>query len=258
MKSFICDMDGVIYKGKNLINGADSFIHKLISSNAKFLFLTNNSEQSAQELKEKLNKLGISGLTENNFITSAIATAEFLKSQEKNKKVFVIGGSAIEEEIQKAGFILTDGTDDEAFYVIVGKTKNFNYEMLKKACNLITKGAKFIATNPDIIDPIETGFEPACGSILASIESATNKKAYIIGKPNALMMQMAKRKLEESSKNLVMIGDRMDTDIIAGMEAGMTTCLVLSGVSTKNTINNFAYKPDYVFEDVSKIDLNML
>ena len=249
-KSIISDMDGVIYRGKNLIEGALEFVNRLLKDRTKFLFLTNNSEQSPIDIKRKLENLGIEGLTEDNFITSAMATAIFLQSQKPDGSAYVIGGGGLSNELYKVGFSITESRPD---YVVVGKTAHFNYDMMKKAVNFIEKGAKFIATNPDVVDPTENGLEPACGSILASIETACGKKPYIVGKPNALMMMIARKKLGAHSSDTAIIGDRMDTDIVAGLEAGMTTCLVLSGVSQIDTIDKFPYRPNYVFKNVGEI-----
>ncbi|MDR0306266.1 MAG: HAD-IIA family hydrolase [Chitinispirillales bacterium] len=255
VKHVISDMDGVIYRGKSLIPGAKEFISGLISSNTKFLFLTNNSEQTPLDLARKLERLGVKGIQESNFITSAMATATFLHNQRPAGTVFVVGGGGLISELYKAGFSVSEHKPD---YVVVGKTASFNFEMLKKAISLIMDGAKFIGTNPDVIDPMENGFEPACGSLLAAIEIASGKKPYIVGKPNSLMMTIALNQLGVVANETVMIGDRMDTDIVAGMEAGMKTCLVLSGVSTKDTIDEFPYKPDYICENVGEIDLSRM
>jgi NagD protein len=251
MISIISDMDGVIYRGNQLIDGANEFVERMISSETKFLFLTNNSEQTPRDLKRKLNKMGIKGLCENNFITSAMATAMFLRQQKENASAYVLGGGGLINELYNVGYTISQSNPD---YVVVGKTSHFNYESLKTAVGLIKNGAKFIGTNPDMIDPTENGFEPACGTILAAIEAASGKKPYIIGKPNSLMMMMAAKKLGVRPEESVMIGDRMDTDIVGGMEAGMKTCLVLSGVSKREDIDDFPYSPDFVFESVAEID----
>ena len=255
MKKIISDMDGVLYRGKQLIPGAKEFVQKLIESNNPFLFLTNNSEQTPLDLLRKLEMLGIEGLEEKHFINSAMATAQFLHKQNPGAKVFVIGGGATVNELYKYGFSITDSDPD---YVVVGKTTSFNYNMMKTAVRLILNGAQFIGTNPDIVDPKEEGLEPASGAILASIEVSTGIKPYVVGKPNPLMMLTAKNQLEAHSKDCVMIGDRMDTDIIGGMEAGMDTILVLSGVSDRETIKKFPYKPTHIFENVGEIDLEAL
>lgn len=250
-KSILSDMDGVIYRGKSLVEGAQDFIRRLRETRTPFLFLTNNSEQTPIDLLRKLEGMGIDGLSEQNFYTSAMATAAFLHSQKPRGTAYVIGGSGLASELYKAGFSLTESNPD---YVVVGKTPNFNFEMMKKALRLIDKGARFIATNPDVVDPTESGLEPAAGSILAAIEVACGKKPYVVGKPNALMMLSARKQLGSHSADTVMIGDRMDTDIVAGLEAGMTTCLVLSGVSTLETLDEFPYRPNHVFKNVGEID----
>lgn len=255
MKNIISDMDGVLYRGKQLIPGAKEFVQRLLDSNVPFLFLTNNSEQTPIDLIRRLEILGIGGLEEKHFITSAMATAQFLYKQNPGAKVYVVGGGGMVSELYKLGFSITDVDPD---YVVVGKTTSFNFSMLKTATRLIRNGAQFIGTNPDIVDPGEQGFEPASGAILASIEVATGKKPYIVGKPNPLMMLVAKNQLGAHAKDTVMIGDRMDTDIIGGMEAGMETILVLSGVSSRETITEFPYRPTYVFDNVGDIDLEAL
>ncbi len=255
MKNIISDMDGVLYRGKQLIPGAKAFVDRLIASQANFLFLTNNSEQTPIDLVRKLELLGIDGLEEKHFITSAMATAKFLHDQNPGAKVYVVGGGGMVSELYKLGFSITDVDPD---YVVVGKTTSFNYSQMKTAVRLILNGAQFIGTNPDIVDPGEQGLEPASGAILAAIEVATGKKPYVVGKPNPLMMLIAKNQLGVHSKDTVMIGDRMDTDIIGGMEAGMDTILVLSGVSQPDTIAQFPYRPTHVFENVGEIDLDKL
>ncbi len=250
-KSILSDMDGVIYRGKSLVDGAQAFIRRLVETNTPFLFLTNNSEQTPIDLLRKLEGMGIEGLTEHNFYTSAMATAAFLHSQKPGGSAYLIGGNGLASELYKVGFSLTETKPD---YVVVGKTPHFNFDMMRKALRLIDKGAKFIATNPDVVDPTEAGLEPAAGSILAAIEVACGKKPYVVGKPNALMMMSARKKLGSHSSETVMIGDRMDTDIVAGLEAGMTTCLVLSGVSTLATLDESPYRPTHVFKNVGEID----
>ncbi len=249
-KSVISDMDGVIYRGGKLIPGAEEFVTRLINREEPFLFLTNNSEQTPLDLKLKLEHLGIQGVTEENFITSAMATAMFLRDQKEEARVFVIGGGGLINELYNVGFSISETNPD---YVVVGKTSNFNFDMIKKAVRLIQAGAKFIGTNPDVVDPTESGIEPACGTILAAIETASGHKPYIVGKPNSLMMMLATRKMGVHADDTIMVGDRMDTDIVGGMEAGMTTALVLSGVTDKDELTQFPYTPDHVFNSVADI-----
>jgi len=253
IQAVISDMDGVLYRGKHLIPGAKEFVQRLCEKGIPFLFLTNNSEQTPLDLKRKLESLGISGVSEDNFITSAMATAEFLRSQKPGATVYVIGGGGLASEMYRVGF---STSDTHADYVVVGKTTSFHFDMLKKAVRLIQNGAKFIGTNPDVVDPAEDGIEPACGSLLAAIEAATGKKPYIVGKPNPMMMLIAKRKLGCHASGTLMIGDRMDTDIRGGMEAGMKTALVLSGVTTREMVKDFPYQPDYIFDHVGQIPLD--
>jgi NagD protein len=249
-------MDGVIYRGGTLVPGAQDFVAGLLETKTPFLFLTNNSEQTPLDLKNKLLSLGIHGIREDNFITSAMATAEFLASQKPNGTAYVIGGGGLINELYNAGYSITEHKPD---YVVVGRTVNFNYQMLLKAAKFIQDGAKFIGTNPDLTDRAPDGtLEPACGSILAAIEKATGKTPYIVGKPNAVMMMFARKKLNARSSETIMIGDRMDTDIVGGIEAGMRTCLVLSGVSTRETIAEFPYQPTYIFNTVGEIDIQSL
>lgn len=255
IKGVISDMDGVLYRGSELIPGAQEFINQLKERKIPFLFLTNNSEQTPLDLKLKLEKRGVQGVETENFITSAMATALFLRSQQKGGTAYVIGGGGLINELYNAGFSLTETNPD---YVIVGKTENFSFEMLKSAVNLIKAGAKFIGTNPDVIDPVEDGFEPACGTLLSAIETASGMKPYIVGKPNSLMMTIATKKLGIHADDTMMIGDRMDTDIVGGLEAGMKTCLVLSGVTSESELNQYPYKPDLVVPSIADINLETL
>jgi NagD protein len=253
--SVISDMDGVIYRGKELIPGAQEFVAHMRDHDIPFLFLTNNSEQTPLDLVRKLEGLGIRGLTTANFITAAIATAQFLHAQRPHATAYVVGGGGLAAELYRIGYSITD-SDPE--YVVVGKTKDFSFPQLRRAAALIDAGAKFIGTNPDMIDPIEGGTEPAAGVILAAIEAATGKQPYIVGKPNSLMMIYAREMLGAHAEDCVMIGDRMDTDIVGGLEAGMHTALVLSGVSSAATVEQFPYRPSFVFDSVGTIDWEAL
>ncbi|MGV1005006.1 MAG: HAD-IIA family hydrolase [Candidatus Nanopelagicales bacterium] len=249
--SVISDMDGVIYRGKQLIPGAREFLAHLQRTSTPFLFLTNNSEQTPLDLVRKLAGLGITGLSERNFITAAIATAQFLHAQRPKSSAYVVGGPGLTTELYNVGYSLTENSPE---YVVVGKTKHFNFETMRKAAQLIDGGAKFIGTNPDMVDPVEGGTEPAAGTILAAIQAATGKKPYIVGKPNSLMMIYARQLLGAHAEDCVMIGDRMDTDIVGGLEAGMRTILVLSGVSDAETVEHFPYRPNFVYDNVGQID----
>jgi NagD protein len=249
--SYVCDMDGVIYHGSRLIPGALDFVQRLQAGGHKFLFLTNNSQWTPRDLKHKLEQMGIS-VDESAFHTSALATADFLSRQKPGGTAYVIGGAGLTFALYSVGFTLTEHNPD---YVVVGETRSYDYEKIERAVRLIIKGARFVATNPDLTGPTELGITPACGALVAPIELATGKKPYFVGKPNPLMMRTALRALESHSSEAFMVGDRMDTDIIAGTEAGMKTILVLSGVTTRELIETYPYRATHVYEDVGHIPI---
>ena len=254
-KSFILDMDGVVYTGKALIPGARTFIDSLQQGDFKFLFLTNNSYNTPAELRDRLFKMGIS-VTEDHFYTSAMATASFLKHQNpEGCSAYVIGGRGLADAFMEAGIEITDKKPD---YVVIGETMAYDYEKITEATLLIHEGAKFIATNPDLTGPSLRGDVPACGALVAPIEKVTGIAPYFLGKPNPAMMFWARKKLGVHSANCFMIGDRMDTDIVGGLESGMTTCLVLSGVTSVDEMKRFPYQPDYVFDHIGKIDTDAI
>ena len=250
-KAFIMDMDGVVYTGSKLIPGVKQFVNRLKQENYKFLFLTNNSYHTPAELRARLLNLGID-VSEAYFYTSAMATASFLKVQRpEGCSAFVIGGRGVTDELKKTGVKITSNKPD---YVIIAETEEYDYARIIEATLLIQEGAKFIATNPDLSGPSLRGPVPACGALVAPIEKVTGLAPYFLGKPNPVMMFLARKKLGVHSANCFMIGDRMDTDIVGGLESGMTTCLVLSGVTSRETMNRFPYQPDYVFDNVGEID----
>ena len=249
-KAFLVDMDGVINRGISLIPGALQFVDRLVENNHKFLFLTNNSYYTPQQLNRNLCSLGID-VGEDHFYTSAMAVASFLLYQKPDCSAYVIGGKGLLEELEKANITITRENPD---YVIVGETEKYDYAKIIEATLLIQEGAKFIATNPDITGPTERGPVPACGALVAPIEKVTGVAPYFLGKPNPAMMYWARKQLGVHSASCFMIGDRMDTDIIAGIESGMTTCLVLSGITTKEMARRFPYQPDYIFKNVGDID----
>jgi NagD protein len=249
-KAFLIDMDGVITKGRSLIPGSRDFVDRLQKGSFKFLFLTNNSYYTPGMLDENLCTLGISAGADH-FYTSAMAVSSFLLYQKPGCSAFVIGGMGLIEELERAHITVTDKNPD---YVIVGETNEYDYNKIVEATHLIHEGARFIATNPDITGPTERGPVPACGALVAPIEKVTGISPYFLGKPNPAMMYWARRKLGVHSASCFMIGDRMDTDIIGGIESGMTTCLVLSGVTSSDTASRFPYQPDYIFQSVGEID----
>jgi len=254
MFGLLCDMDGVIYRGRNAIPGAASFVHKLQKTGRPYLFLTNSPDASPEELSHTLKQMGMK-VPSSHFYTSSQATAAFLHHQAVRPKVFTIGERALTQELKDIGAQLTE-RDPE--YVIIGSPRNYNYEKIEKAINMIRGGAKLIGTNPDPLGPTETGVRPGCGALVAPIERATGRKAYFIGKPNPLMMRIAVRRMGVRSSEAYMVGDRMDTDIIAGIESGMKTILVLSGVTKRADIPLYPYKPHHVFAHVGKIPLERL
>ncbi len=253
-KAFVSDMDGVIYHGNKLLPGAVDFVKWLEANNKKYLFLTNSSERTQRELREKLLRLGMD-VPEDHFYTSALATADFLSRQRPGCSVFVIGEAGLYNALYERGISMNDNSPD---YVVVGETRTYSYERIEKAVWLInTKGSRLIGTNPDMTGPTEQGIVPATGALIAPIELATNTRAYFVGKPNPLMMRRAVKRLEAMSRETVIIGDRMDTDIVAGVEAEVDTVLVLSGVTSKADIDRFAYRPAHVMRGLDELVENL-
>ncbi|HNW04304.1 MAG TPA: HAD-IIA family hydrolase [Oscillospiraceae bacterium] len=249
-KVFICDMDGVIYHGNRIIPHVTEFVEWLQTNKKDFLFLTNSPERSPRELSQKLERMGLR-VDEKHFYTSALATASFLKSQCDHGSVYVIGEPGLTFALYEAGFSMNDVNPD---YVVFGETQSINYEKIERAVKLVQNGAKLIGTNSDLTTPTENGIVPACRALIAPIELTTQKQAYFVGKPNPLIMRHALNKLgHKDEEDAVIIGDRMDTDVIAGIESEMDTVLVLSGVSTMETVSQFAYRPKYILPDVGAI-----
>ncbi len=248
-KGFICDMDGVIYHGNRLLDGVMKFVDWLKKEGRQFLFLTNSSERSPRELAQKLGRLGVE-VEESHFYTSALATASFLNSQCPRGSAYVIGEAGLSNALYDVGFSMNDVNPD---YVVVGETRSYNFEKIERAVFLVSKGARLIGTNPDLTGPTEQGIVPATRALVAPIELATGKQAYFVGKPNSVMMRQAKSRLGLHSEEIAIIGDRMDTDVIAGIESGIDTVLVLSGVTTRKGIEQFPYRPKYVFDGVGDI-----
>ena len=249
IKGFICDMDGVIYHGNKILPGVVEFINWLHEENKKFLFLTNNSGCTPRELQQKLARMGLD-VSEDHFYTSALATAAFLKAQASGCSVFAIGEAGLLNALYDAGITMNDVNPD---YVVVGEAKTYSLDTLTKATNLVLRGAKLIGANSDVSGPIENGIAPACGALVAPIEITTGTRAYFCGKPNPLMMRTGLKLLNCHSAEAVMVGDRMDTDIISGLESGMSTVLVLSGVSTRETLKTYAYCPSVILDSVGDI-----
>ena len=248
-KAFIIDMDGVIYHGDRLLKGAVEFVEFLERENKRYLFLTNSSERSPLELSQKLNRLGIT-VEREHFYTSALATAGFLASQRPGGSAYVIGEPGLIQALYDAGYTMNNVNPD---YVVVGEGRGYSLEALERAVRLVINGARLIGTNPDINGPTEYGIVPACGALVAPLELATGKKAYFIGKPNPLIMRHGLRRLNSRREETAIIGDRMDTDIVAGVESGIETVLVLSGVTREEDISAFPYQPKHVLEGIFEI-----
>ncbi|MDO5423732.1 MAG: HAD-IIA family hydrolase [Eubacteriales bacterium] len=248
-KGFICDMDGVIYHGNQVLPGVKEFIEWLYREEKQFLFLTNSSYRSPKELQKKLERMGLE-VSEEHFYTSALATAKFLQSQSPGCTAYVIGEHGLYNALYDVGVTINE-VDPE--YVVVGETERYCYEHILKAMTFVNRGAKLIATNTDLTGPVEGGIAPACRAFVAPIEATTGKKAYYVGKPNPLMMRTGLKMLGTHSSETAMIGDRMDTDIVAGIETGMDPILVLSGVSSRETIEEFPYRPRLVIQGVGEI-----
>ena len=251
-KNFLIDMDGVLVKGKEIIPGADKFIERLLDTNTKFLILTNNPLFTQRDLEHRLNLTGLKVPAENIF-TSAMATARFLQNQRPNGTAFVIGEAGLTQALHEVGYVQTDTHPD---YVVLGEVNTYNFEMITRAVRLINDGAMFIATNPDNTGPTESGIVPSTGAMAALIEKATGKAPFFVGKPNPLMMRSAMRYLGVHSENTVMVGDRMDTDVVAGVMSGLETILVLSGVSTMKDVEKFPYRPGMIVNSVADIEVS--
>ncbi len=248
-KGFICDMDGVIYHGNSLLEGVKPFVKWLQDTGKEFIFLTNSAERTPAELSQKLMRMGLS-VPQKHFYTSALATAEFLAHQKPYCSAYVIGEAGLMNALYNEGICMNDVNPD---YVVMGDTRSYNFEKIEKAIELVNKGAKLIGTNPDITGPTEKGIMPATGALISPIEIATGRKAYFVGKPNPLMVRHAIKALGCHSNETAFIGDRMDTDIVSGIESLIDTVLVLSGVTSKEMISKFPYKPTYVLNGVGEI-----
>ena len=248
-KGFICDMDGVIYHGDYLLPGVKEFVEWLYKEDKKFLFLTNASGKSPKELQQKLSRMGLD-VDESHFYTSALATAKFISGQNPGCSAYVIGDPGLFNALHDAGITINEIDPD---YVIVGETNTYSYEKICKAMRLVMEGAKLIGTNTDLTGPSEHGILPACRALVAPIEATTGKMAYYVGKPNPLMMRTGLKMLGVHSGEAAMIGDRMDTDIIAGIESWLDPILVLTGVTTMKNINNYPFRPRLILNGVGDI-----
>lgn len=242
-------MDGVIYKGKELIPGTIEFLSKLNKYGIPYLFLTNNSQRTRRDLALKIGRLGIAA-TPNQILTCGIATARFIADKKPNATAFVIGENGLAAALHQNNITVVD---DQADYVVVGEGRTINFENIEKAVRLVHNGAALIATNLDTTCPTDNGIRPGCGAIVAMIESATGKKAFSVGKPSPIMMRMARKTLNLSTDETIMVGDTMYTDILGAVEMGYRSVLVLSGHTTRQDLSHYAYQPDIIANCLNEI-----
>jgi len=249
VESWLTDMDGVLVHEERAIPGAAEFVQRLRDSGRKFLVLTNNSIFTPRDLRARLLMSGID-VPEESIWTSALATAQFLAEQRPGGTAYVVGESGLTTALHDVGYVMTDRDPD---YVVLGETRTYSFEAITRAIRLIEKGARFIATNPDPSGPSPYGTLPATGSVAALISTATGRQPYYIGKPNPLMMRSALNRLDAHSETTVMVGDRMDTDIISGLEAGLRTVLVLTGSTSREQVEHFPYRPSRIVDSVADL-----
>jgi NagD protein len=245
---YLIDMDGVLYRGSELIPGADVFIRHLRSRDIPFRLLTNNSQRTRRDVVAKVARLGID-VEEEHIYTSAMATARFLAQQKPGGTAFVIGEGGLLTALHQNGYAVVDHEPD---YVVVGEGRTFNLELVEAAVRMILGGAKLIATNLDPNCPTNHGLRPGCGAMVAMLEIATGVKAFSVGKPSPVMMRAARKELGLSTDETTMIGDTMETDILGGVQLGFHTVLVLSGGTKAEDLSRYAYRPDVVVESLAE------
>ena len=246
---WLTDMDGVLVHEEVPIKGAQEFIDALKGSGRPFLVLTNNSIYTPRDLRSRLLGSGID-VPEDRIFTSALATADFLDQQRPGGTAYVVGESGLITAMHDIGYVMTDRNPD---YVVLGETRTYSFEAITKAIRLIENGARFIATNPDPSGPSHQGTLPATGSVAALISTATGRRPYFVGKPNPLMMRSALNRIQAHSETTVMVGDRMDTDIVSGLEAGLRTVFVGTGSTRPDDVPRFPYKPTKVVDSVADL-----
>jgi NagD protein len=249
IECWLTDMDGVLVHENRALPGAAELLQQWRDDGKPYLVLTNNSIYTPRDLSARLRASGLD-VPEEAIWTSALATASFLKSQMPGGSAFVIGEAGITTALHEAGFIMTDTSPD---YVVVGETRNYSFEAITRAIRLISAGARFIVTNPDATGPSAEGPLPATGAVAALITKATGKEPYVVGKPNPMMFRSALNKIGAHSENTGMIGDRMDTDVVAGIEAGLHTILVLTGISDQAEIERYPFRPDEILSGVHEL-----
>jgi len=249
IRSWLMDMDGVLVREEHAIPGADRFLARLRERGTPFLVLTNNSMYTSRDLAARLRATGLE-VPEDAIWTSALATARFLESQRPQGTAFVIGEAGLTTALHDSGYTLTERSPD---YVVLGETRTYSFERITRAIRLIADGARFIATNPDATGPSADGPLPATGSVAALISRATGVEPYFVGKPNPLMMRSALNAIDAHSETAAMIGDRMDTDVVSGLEAGMETILVLTGITTRDDAERHPYRASRVVDSIADL-----
>ncbi|WP_457206636.1 HAD-IIA family hydrolase [Nocardioides sp. P5_C9_2] len=249
IETWLTDMDGVLVHEEHAIPGAADFVDALKASGRRFLVLTNNSIYTPRDLRARLLGSGID-VPENAIWTSALATAQFLADQRPEGTAYVVGEAGLTTAMHDIGYVMTDRDPD---YVVLGETRTYSFEAITKAIRLIEAGARFIATNPDVSGPSQQGTLPATGSVAALISTATGRAPYYVGKPNPLMMRNALNRIDAHSETTVMVGDRMDTDIVSGLEAGLRTILVTTGSTSRDQVETFPYRPSQVVDSVADL-----
>jgi NagD protein len=252
---FLIDMDGVIYRGNELISGAAEFVARLRKANVPFLFLTNNSQRTRRDMVTKLQRMGID-IEERHLFTSAMATARFLAAQKPGGTAFVLGEGGLLQALHQHGFAIVDYSPD---FVVVGEGRTFTLEMLDQATKLVLGGARLIATNLDPNCPTQDGgMRAGCGAIVAMIEVATGRQAFSVGKPSAIMLRAARKELGLRTEEVTMIGDMMTTDVLGGVQSGYHTVLVLSGGTRTEDVEKYAFRPDRIVNSIAELDIGPL
>ncbi len=249
VECWLTDMDGVLVHEDQAIPGAAEFITRLVEMERRFLVLTNNSIYTPRDLRARLSRSGIE-LPEEVIWTSALATAAFLADQRPGGSAYVVGESGMTTALHEVGYTMTERDPD---YVVLGETRTYSFEAITKAIRLIDAGSRFIATNPDASGPSPEGLMPATGSVAALITQATGRKPYFVGKPNPLMMRSALNRIDAHSETTAMIGDRMDTDVVSGLEAGLRTILVLTGSTRREQVEHFPYRPTRIVDSIADV-----
>jgi NagD protein len=249
IRSWLMDMDGVLVREQSTIPGADRFLARLRELGLPFLLLTNNSIYTQRDLAARLGTLGLE-VPEAAIWTSALATADFLAQQRPGGTAFTIGEAGLTTALHDAGYTLTDRDPD---YVVLGETRTYSFERISSAIRLVARGARFIATNPDPTGPTPDGPLPATGAVAALISRATGVEPYFVGKPNPLMMRSALNAIDAHSETSAMVGDRMDTDVVSGLEAGMHTVLVLTGITSREEAERFPYRPSRIVDSIADL-----